>query len=139
MNIKEHVFKNKQEMVSKMDALASAYEGAVPGRNGYNFPNKDGSYTIAYVEKDFVTKMHEMRHAMYFFDDNYRTEVQKLWESLSYEEQTVIEKFLNRCGYKKEFFLDEFQAYMTTEKDPDKFFGLKENTLKKGCKLFKKQ
>jgi hypothetical protein len=125
MNIKELVFKNRQEMISKLEAEACAYEGFVPGRHGYNFPNKDGTYTIAYVRGDVLTKRHELRHAMYYFDANYRAEVQKLWKSFSCEEQLTIEKFLRRCGYKEELFLDEVQAYWFTERNPRKFFGLK--------------
>jgi hypothetical protein len=125
MNVKELVFKSRDEMSEKMESSACEYEGFVPGRNGYNFPNKDGSYTIAYIKGDILTKMHELRHAMYFFDSKYRKEVEDLWSSFSCEDRTVIEKFLAKCGYHKDMFLDEFQAYWFTEKNPRKFFGLK--------------
>jgi hypothetical protein len=125
MNIKELVFDNRKEMVSKMEANACDYEGYIPGRNGYNFPNKDGSYTISYIRGDVLTKLHELRHAIYYFDDSYRKKVDKLWNSFSLEEKTTIEKFLSNCGYKKENFPDEFQAYWFTEHNPRKFFGLK--------------
>lgn len=123
-SIKELVFKTKEEMSSKMESSASEYEGFVPGRNGYNFPNKDGSYTIAYVKSDIMTKNHELRHAKYYFDIKYREEVQTLWNSFNCKDQSVVKKFLERCGYKEEFFLDEFQAYWFTEKNPRRFFGL---------------
>jgi hypothetical protein len=125
MNIKELVFKNKADMSAKMEAAACEYEGFVPGRSGYNFPNKDGSYTIAYIRSDIITKNHELCHAKYYFDAKYRENVRVLWDSLSCEEQLIIKKFLKRCGYKEEFFLDEFQAYWFSEKEPRKFFGLK--------------
>jgi hypothetical protein len=125
MNIKELVFRTREEMAVKMESKACEYEGFVPGRNGYNFPNKDGSYTIAYVKGDVLTKRHELRHAMYFFNQDYRAEIEKLWSSFSCGERLTIEKFLSKCGYKKEQFLDEFQAYWFTEKDPRRFFGLK--------------
>lgn len=131
MNIKELVFTNKQDMIRKMEPCACEYEGYVSGRHGYNFPNKDGSYTIAYIKGDHLTKQHEMCHAKYFFDINYRIEIEKLWSSLTISERNIVEKFLNKCGYKKEVWLDEFQAYVTSEKDPEKFFGLKRGTLKK--------
>lgn len=134
MNVKELVFKSKADMSAKMESFACEYEGFVPGRNGYNFPNKDGSYTIAYVNSDIITKKHELRHAKFYFDAEYRDEVQKLWNSFNCEEQSVVKIFLKRCGYKEEFFLDEFQSYATTEKDPDKFFGLKRGTLKEGVR-----
>ncbi len=130
MNVIFKEFISKKEMTIAMESSACAYEGFVPGRTGYNFPNKDGSYTIGYIRGDTLTKMHELRHAIYFFDADYRARVQKMWNSLKCEDKIAIEKFLGRCGYKKEVFLDEFQAYTTTEKDPDKFFGLKRGSLK---------
>lgn len=137
MNIKELVFRNKATMSAKMEADASKYEGYIPGRNGYNFPNKDGSYTIAYIRSDILTKKHELCHAKYYYSAKYRKEVQELWDSLSNENQKTIEMFLQKCGYKKEFFLDEFQAYATTEKNPDNFFGLKRGTLNGSANFIK--
>jgi len=127
MNIRELVFKDKKEMSIKLEQQACKYEGYISGRNGYNFSNTDGSYTIAYIQGDTLTKMHELRHAKFYFDPNYRVEVEKIWSSFTSEEQIVIEKFLSKCGYKKELFRDEFQAYWFTEKEPRKFFGLKKN------------
>lgn len=121
----ELVFKDRQEMTKKMEPCACEYEGFVRGRNGYNFPNKDGSYTVAYVKGDILTKQHEMCHARYYFDPDYRSEVEKLWASFEHEDQVIIKKFLKRCGYKEEVFLDEFQAYWFTETNPRRFFGLK--------------
>lgn len=125
MNIKELVFKNRTEMSKQMERSACEYEGYVPGRNGYNFPNKDGSYTIAYIKGDVLTKRHEMCHARYYFEPDYRKRVGELWSTFSHQEQTIIKTFLAKCGYKEEVFLDEFQAYWFSECEPRKFFGLK--------------
>lgn len=130
MSIIELVFTTKKEMIAKMEADACVYEGFVPGRNGYNFPSAKNSYTIAYVKGDVLTKTHEKRHAIFFFDKEYREEVQKLWDSLGAKNQSIIEKFLEKCGYDRKVFLDEFQAYATTEKNPDNFFGIKGQILK---------
>ena len=75
MNIKELVFKDKNEMKMKMELSSSLYEGYISGRNGYNFPNKDGSYTIAYIKGDYMTKQHELYHAKYHFDKEYKKKV----------------------------------------------------------------
>lgn len=123
--VKEHVFTNRQEMSLKMEKMACEYEGYVPGRTGYNFPNKDGSYTIAYLKGDTLTKNHELYHARYYFDPEHREKTKKLWLNLKPEERMIIENFLSRCGYKRDVFLDELQAYWFSEKDPRKFFGLK--------------
>ena len=124
MNIIEMVFINKQEMNMKMEKGACKYEGYVTGRIGYNYPTEKG-YVIAYIKGDTLTKLHELKHAKYYYDASYRDQVNKLWSSFSDKEQTIITKFLNRCGYPQKVYLDEFQAYWYTEKDPRKFFGLK--------------
>ena len=124
-DIKEFIFNNVYEMSQKMECEACLYEGHIKGRQGYNFPNKDGSYTIAYIKGDIVTKKHEMRHAMFFFDKEYRKEVIDLWNSFSEKEQDTIEKFLCKCGYKREQYIDEFGAYWFSEQNPRRFFGLK--------------
>ncbi len=125
MKIVERVFKSREEMAKEMQLLANAWEGQVPGRHGYNFPNKDGSYTIAYLKNDLLTKRHEMSHAQFFFSQDWRDKILQEWNNLTTEEQTVVTKFLTRCGYKTEHHLDEFGAYWTTERWPRKYFGLK--------------
>jgi hypothetical protein len=125
MIIKEFIFNTKTEMVLKMEAEACKYEGYIPGRNGYNFPNNDGSYTIAYIKNDIITKKHEQLHAKFYFDSEYRKKVQKIWCSFSEKEQTVIQNFLSKCGYRPENFLDEFQAYLMSEPNPERLFGIK--------------
>lgn len=122
-------FDNIQEMSKEMKKKASDYEGYVPGRIGYNFPNKDGSYTIAHVKGDIHTKNHELRHAEYYFNEQYRNAVNDLWSSLDEDTKHTIEQFLKRCGYCQAVFVDEFQAYLFTEKEPEKFFGLKKGTF----------
>ncbi len=123
--VKEFIFDTKKEMTQKMECEACKYEGFIPGRHGYNFPNKDGSYTISYLRGDMLTKMHELRHAKFYFDPVYRKEVLVLWNSFDPNEQAIIENFLNKCGYPSNVHLDELQAFWFTEKDPRKFFGLK--------------
>lgn len=127
--LKELVFTNIDEMSKQLEKRASEYEGYVPRRTGYNFPNKDGTYTIAYIKGDYLTKMHERRHAMYYLNSDYRKYINELWSSLDPAVKRDIEKFLKRCGYKDSVIIDEFQAYAFTEKEPDKFFGLKKGTL----------
>lgn len=131
----EIVFHDISKMSEEMEKYSVKYEGYIPGRIGYNFPNEDGSYTIAYLKGDYATKMHELRHAMYYLDSDYRNYINNLWSSLDDNTKRIIECFLKRCGYAESIFIDEFQAYAFTEKDPEKFFGLKKGSffgLKKG-------
>lgn len=75
--------------------------------------NLDEIYVIGYIKKDLHTLSHELYHAKYFFDKNHRQYVEKLWKSLSYTDRQKIEKLLE--GYKPDFHLDEFQAYLFTD------------------------
>lgn len=133
MRLIELVFVSKKEMNEKMEKDANNYEGYIPGRNGYNFPNKDGSYTIAYLKGDFSTKNHEIRHAMFYFNKMYRKMVFNFWKSMDLKVKKTIISFLIKCGYKEECIIDEFQAYACTEDNPNKFFGLKKESLDINC------
>jgi len=86
MDIKELVFKNREEMTQELQRSANIYEGYIPGRIGFNFPNANGSYTIAYIKGDIHTKKHELLHAKYYINAEYRKYVRDLWNSLDPED-----------------------------------------------------
>ena len=125
-------FKDKISMKECLESYATEYEGSVESRVGYNFEYKGGSafpkgtkYVIGYTAGDTHTKMHEMLHAKYFVSGEYRKQINKLWSSLSSDDQNKITKVLYKFGYPKEVHLDEFQAYLLSEKNPERFFGIK--------------
>ncbi len=114
--------------------LADIYEGKISSRIGFNFPMNvieksnslrkyDADYIIVYKKGDVLTKKHELRHAMYFLDKQYRSSVQTLWDSLSSSSQSSILAMLLKMKYPNNItiLLDEFQAYYYTEKKG--FFG----------------
>ncbi len=74
---------------------------------------------------DYLTTLHEQRHTLFYYDPNYREKVEKIWFSLDKKSQEDITKFLEDLGYPKYLHLDEFQAYLTTEKVPERFFSIK--------------
>jgi hypothetical protein len=114
--------------------IADRYEGNISSRIGFNFPmnivEKSNSlrkftadYIIIYKKGDILTKKHELRHAMYFLDKEYRLSIQTLWDSLSSSSQSSIIAMLLKMKYPNNMtiLLDEFQAYYYTEKKG--FFG----------------
>ena len=120
--------------------ICDAYEGPLPGRIGFNFPlsfvkkqfprhplcKAEADYVIGYSKKDILAKRHELQHAKYYMDPTFKTEVAKLWESLSQRSKEKINETLLRMKYANEpgLLLDEFQAYHFTEKV--NFFGVPE-------------
>jgi len=109
--------------------LADIYEGSIKNRIGFNFPMKivppsnllrkyKADYVIVYKQKDIQTKKHELRHAMFFLDKEYRDSVEKLWNSITDVSKQKILTLLKKMNYPddQKILLDEFQAYYYTEK-----------------------
>jgi hypothetical protein len=118
--------------------ISSVYEGDVKGRIGFNFPLKTvdfkkyklfepyGSlvdYVIVYKKGDILTKKHELLHAKYFIDSEYRKEVNELWGSFSDSYRKNVLNMLKKMNYPDDhsILLDEFQAYYFSEQP--NFFG----------------
>ena len=79
----------------------------------YPYKNKV-RYVIAYMKGDTHTIEHEKRHALFYLDKHYRTSVKRSWKKLERsnpKRHKSILKKLKKDGYKKEVFIDEFQAY----------------------------
>jgi hypothetical protein len=117
-----------------LDHIATMYEGAVKNRVGFNFPmtivpksspikKYTAAYVVVYKKGDIPTKKHELRHAMYFLDSNYKDSILSLWKSFSVATQSSIRSMLLKMNYpdNQDILLDEFQAYYFTEKS--NFFG----------------
>jgi hypothetical protein len=125
--------------------IANIYEGEMKDRIGLNFPvsflykkeykdlkeikeaiknAKDTEYVIVYKNGDKNTKMHELMHAKYYMDENYKKNVDEMWENLSEKSKTKVIGMLKKMGYditNMNIVIDEFQAYYKTEKS--NFFG----------------
>jgi hypothetical protein len=76
--------------------------------------NKGIRYLIAYMDGDTESKEHELRHAKYFLDKDYKSRVRASYKNLRSTKPSVfnrITKKLKEQGYKPEVFEDEFGAY----------------------------
>ena len=128
-----HFEGKKSKMNELLDPISNRYEGLLVNREGHNFPADyipDGHLLSSYKSKCkyviglYNTKSlnHELQHAKYYLNANYRAEVQKEWNELGAEKQDHITKFLTKLGYRTNVHLDEYQAYRATE--PRNFFGV---------------
>lgn len=85
--------------------------------------NKNIKYIVAYLDGDVTTKLHELQHARFFIDDQFRSRVEDVWSCMDHKKRHHIEGFLTRLGYPQHVWVDEFQAYYLTEKP--NFFGIR--------------
>jgi len=111
--------------------FADTYEGTIPNRIGFNFPlsvvkrtdptshllSYDAEYFIGYRKGDIATKRHELQHARFYLDADFRTHVQQLWDSISPNQKQRIVDTLLEMKYPNDMsiLLDEFQAYHFAE------------------------
>jgi hypothetical protein len=137
--------KDKQkDVLGLLEMISNQVEGYLTRREGHNFPTELGleafeelglkdkflrgvfgrssKYVIVYKKNDLHTKIHELQHAKFYLDEEFRGEVVQLWESIPSKKQNYITGMLDRMGYDRKVHLDEFQAYYFTEKK--NFFGL---------------
>lgn len=138
------IYNTQKDLPKEVLSLATVYEGEIPGRVGWNIPfsflrcqedvyskslintyGKIAEYLVVYSKNDIQTKKHELLHAKYAMDQNYRKKIHTLWESLIPDDKTRIRNVLCQLHYPDdpEIQLDEFQAYYYTERSS--FFGLR--------------
>lgn len=68
-------------------------------------------YVIAVTENDPKTLIHEKAHALFFLNNTYKKQAEKIWNNLTEKTQKIIITNLKLWGYNQEHFIDEFQAY----------------------------
>ncbi len=118
-----------------LDPLSNEYEGILVNREGHNFPSihipKKNHILSKYKEQcRYVIGLynasglqHELLHAKYYIDEEYRLEIQREWDALSSQQRTYITQFLKRLGYSDKVIIDEYQAYKYSE--APNFFGVR--------------
>lgn len=151
-NVAQFQFNNINTMTRYIDPISTYIEGNTKDtRIGHNFSienfwkyvsslkiqtkeiselinlvkKQEVQYIIAYINGDIQTKKHELQHAKFHIDIQYRQTIYDKWNSLNMKTQNHIVSFLKRLGYPDDVLIDEFQAYYMTEKQ--NFFGIKIN------------
>ena len=72
-------------------------------------------YLIGAVKKDVATIEHELCHARFALDKNYKKKVRELLKQLPDKMKKKIEDYLLSIGYCKGVLEDELQAYITCD------------------------
>ena len=140
----ELIFSNLDDMDRILAPISDAIEGTVNRRTGHNFSFESylavappsfaqftrqlkavgTRYIMAHLEGDLLTKRHELRHAMFYLDDDYKHATTEAWEDLTKDDQARVTRLLTSIGYDEKVHIDEFQAYQFTEKKS--LFGLRD-------------
>jgi hypothetical protein len=86
-------------------------------------PPEDKYYVIGL--RDEFSLDHELAHALYYLNEDYRRVVNKMVKSLPKTTSESIKKWLLSKGYSKQHVVDETNAYLTTlcDREMTKFFG----------------
>ncbi len=69
------------------------------------------SYITAYIHGDDDTLVHELAHATFYLDCQYKTQVVDVWNEIKQPHKDIVEKCLKDWGYHSDNWLDEWQAY----------------------------
>ncbi len=79
--------------------------------------DQDKSYLIGYVKnkRDNSVFEHEIAHALFFLDNNYKKNMTKNVGLWSPNFKKDVFNLLKQTGYDKSVFIDEFQAYFSTD------------------------
>jgi hypothetical protein len=99
-----------EEMVGILDSLRS---------------ERSEGYLIGTESLDGSIFEHEMAHALYYTDEEYRNEMDSITRSLSDHARRSLSENLVRLWYWKGVVRDEIQAYMTTEINEEVCKGLR--------------
>lgn len=129
-----HFKGNKNKMNEVLDCISDAYEGAIRGREGHNFPAEyiPANHILApfrnkckYVIGVYNSKSiaHELLHAKYYTDAAYAAQINCEWLGLAVEVRDYLTRFLKRLGYGDKVIIDEYQAYRYSE--APNFFGIR--------------
>lgn len=96
-----------------------------------------GTFKSGKKKDDFMIKKHEIAHALFYLDKNYRKSVLKVLETV---DKKPIFKFLKNAGYHPGVFLDEAHAFLLVDSKELKEDGIKlapyRKTIKDLEKLF---
>ena len=85
-------------------------------------------YVIATVEGDDSVEEHEIAHALYYVNDEYRSKMEKLNASLDVDVRLLLTNEFAILGYSHSVFEDELQAFLSTSdfEYMNKRFGMTE-------------
>jgi hypothetical protein len=130
------------------EVMSVAYDKCCYLINGYKWKNSGYNeeveagkfYIIGCLKGNAKTLDHEISHGMFCLNSEYKKEATKLVKALPVKIRTSMEKMLAKGGYTKQVFIDEINAYLSTDSKEDLALrGIKINKQDQPFKeLFKK-
>jgi hypothetical protein len=137
----QYAYKHAEDIPKFILIIATIYEGYIKNRIGYNIPvdfirkldkkhivfqdeelkqilkNKNILYIVVYRKNDYKTRDHELAHAKFHINSQYRNNIIQKWEALEKKEQIRIINKLLLLGYPNDnnILIDEWQAYLTED------------------------
>lgn len=90
-----------------------------------------GTFKSGKKKDDFMLKKHEIAHALFYLNANYRKNVLKVLRTV---DEKPIFKFLKSAGYHPGVFLDETHAFLLVDSKELKEDGIKLSPYKKAIK-----
>lgn len=103
--------------------------------------SKEPWYFIAtYKSADLSTTNHEIAHALWYLNEEYRNACENNIQQLSIQTKELMTKYLKDSGYCSEVIDDEINAYLSTfddVKEMSKSTGISEEELVEIQKMFK--
>lgn len=83
-------------------------------------------YIIGAMKGNTKTLQHEIAHGLFYLNKLYKKEMTKLVNDLPAKTRKSMEKMLKNTGYTQQVYIDEIQAYFSTEnKEQLKLRGIK--------------
>lgn len=79
---------------------------------------EDIFYVIASLKSDKNTKSHEIAHGLYYVNELYRFDMDKLVRKLPANLKKIMKAKLKEMGYDTSVYTDEMQAYLSTGLNP---------------------
>lgn len=131
-NIPSHIIDKFEKTFS---GISSFEKNIIDSKRSIIKENGDiNYYLIGSLGKDKKTMKHEICHGLYFTDIEYKRSVNKLIKSMSNDVKSKINEWLEDLGYHKSVFIDETQAYLSTDGSLKSIIGEEEH--KKLTKIF---
>jgi hypothetical protein len=95
-------------------------------------PNCPG-YVISYVQGDETTKNHELSHAFYFLDEEYKNKSIDIIKTIPKDHLISLFKDLTALGYLPHIINDEIIAYLVgfDQDEFDKYFSIRKQAVQK--------
>lgn len=99
----------------EMNELETPYDHAMKEIVDRYFVNGHRKYLVGVDSMKGGTFDHELCHALYYTDEEYRSAMDDVTATISKKNRERLKKNLSDMGYCSAVFKDEVQAYMSTE------------------------